>query len=192
MLYSEKDASRPNTPVNVIIGLLIIKEFFQLTDEELIGSLHFDIRYQYALRTTSFERQPVSVNTLYNFRKRLYNYFKDTGIDLIHQEIEEQAKKIGSELNIQGKKYRMDSFMISSSCKKLSRMGLIFHSNEKCVKYIVKRYPEKITESMERYLDNAFKQDILYRANYESVDEKYKDLLTSLFRNKRMFFINRK
>ncbi len=178
VLYSEKDASRPNTPVNVIIGLLIIKEFFQLTDEELIGSLHFDIRYQYALRTTSFERQPVSVNTLYNFRKRLYNYFKDTGIDLIHQEIEEQAKKIGSELNIQGKKYRMDSFMISSSCKKLSRMGLIFHSNEKCVKYIVKRYPEKITESMERYLDNAFKQDILYRANYESVDEKYKDLLT--------------
>ena len=47
--------SRHNTPVNVIIGALIIKEIFQLTDEEIVETLPFDIRYQYALHTTSFE-----------------------------------------------------------------------------------------------------------------------------------------
>jgi len=66
VLYSDNPATRPNSPVNVIIGLLIIKEIFQDSDEELIGSLHFDIRYQYALHTTSLERQPVSINTLSN------------------------------------------------------------------------------------------------------------------------------
>jgi hypothetical protein len=29
VLYSDNDASRPNTPVNVIVGLLIIKEMLQ-------------------------------------------------------------------------------------------------------------------------------------------------------------------
>ena len=35
VLYSDK-ASRPNTPVNVIIGALIIKELFDLSDDEMV------------------------------------------------------------------------------------------------------------------------------------------------------------
>ena len=65
-LYSEK-ASRPNTPVNVIIGALIIKELFNMTDDELVESLMFDIRFQYALHTTSFKEQPLSDKTLSRF-----------------------------------------------------------------------------------------------------------------------------
>lgn len=44
VLYSDCP-SRHNTPVNVIIGALIIKEIFQLTDEEIVETLPFDIRY---------------------------------------------------------------------------------------------------------------------------------------------------
>ena len=47
--------SRHNTPINVIIGALIIKEIFQLTDEEIVENLSFNIRYQYVLHATSFE-----------------------------------------------------------------------------------------------------------------------------------------
>jgi hypothetical protein len=57
ILYSEK-ASRPNTPVNIIIGTLILKELLGLTDDEIMESLIFDIRLQYALHTTSFKEQP--------------------------------------------------------------------------------------------------------------------------------------
>ena len=41
VLYSDK-ASRPNTPVNVIVGALIIKELFDYSDDELveIGRAH--------------------------------------------------------------------------------------------------------------------------------------------------------
>lgn len=52
-LYSSK-ASRPNTQVNVIVGALILKEALGDTDDELVEALMFDIRYQYALHTTSF------------------------------------------------------------------------------------------------------------------------------------------
>ena len=53
VLYSEK-ASRPNTPVNVIVGALILKEVLNVTDDEIVEAMAFDIRYQYALHTTSF------------------------------------------------------------------------------------------------------------------------------------------
>lgn len=35
VLYSENDATRPNTPVNVIVGALIIKELFDYSDDEI-------------------------------------------------------------------------------------------------------------------------------------------------------------
>lgn len=38
VLYSE-NASRPNTPVNVIVGALIIKELFDLSDDEVVENL---------------------------------------------------------------------------------------------------------------------------------------------------------
>lgn len=44
VLYSNRP-SRHNTPVNIIIGALIIKEIFRLTDEEIVETLPFDIRY---------------------------------------------------------------------------------------------------------------------------------------------------
>ena len=54
-LYSEKTNSRPNAPINVVVGALILKDFTNLTDEEITESCEFDFRYQYALHTTSFE-----------------------------------------------------------------------------------------------------------------------------------------
>ena len=61
-LYSDK-ASRPNTPVNVCAGALIIKELLNLTDDEMVESLAFDVRVKYE-HTTSFEEQPFSDKTL--------------------------------------------------------------------------------------------------------------------------------
>jgi hypothetical protein len=50
VLYSDK-ASRPNTPVNIIVGALILKELLGLTDDEIMETLMFDARFQYALHT---------------------------------------------------------------------------------------------------------------------------------------------
>ena len=81
-LYSDK-ASRPNTPVNVCAGALILKELLNLTDDEMVESLAFDVRFKYALHTTSFEEQPLSDKTLSRFRKRCYTYELATGTDLL-------------------------------------------------------------------------------------------------------------
>lgn len=82
VLYSDKP-SRPNTSVNEIIGSLLLKELLNLTDDEVVESLIFDIRFQYALSTTSFKEQPLRDRTLSRFRERILNYEEQTGIDLM-------------------------------------------------------------------------------------------------------------
>ncbi len=60
VLYSTDTASIPNTPVNIIIGALILKELLNLSDDEVVENLMLDFRFRYALHTTSFEEQPLS------------------------------------------------------------------------------------------------------------------------------------
>lgn len=93
VLYSEK-ASRPNTPVNVFVGTLILKEALNVTDDEIVEAMAFDIRYQYALHTTSFEEQPISDRTLSRFRARVLSYETAHDVDLIHECVVKMTKEI--------------------------------------------------------------------------------------------------
>ena len=53
---------------------MVLEELMGLTDEEFMDSLLFDIRFQYALHTTSFKEQPVSDRTFSRFRRRCLTY----------------------------------------------------------------------------------------------------------------------
>jgi len=177
VLYSDNPASRPNSPVNVIIGLLVIKDLFDQTDEELIGSLYFDDRYQYALRTTSFEKQPVSINTLTNFRNRAYDYYEETGIDLIQQETEAISKLMAQYLQIDGQKARMDSFMVSSSCKNLSRIELVYKVNSNFIKLLDEISSDSIPKECKAYLEKGHKNETIYKTRNKDTESKLEFLL---------------
>lgn len=176
VLYSN-EVSRPNTPVNVLVGLLILKENFGLSDEEIIGCLHFDMRFQFALGTTSYEKQPVSINTLYNFRTRILEYEKKTGKDLIKEEIESLAAHIETEMNLDGKMLRMDSMMISSSCKKLSRIELVYTVNLNLIKVLNKINPQLVPEELKCYLEQGHKNETIYRTRDKDAETKLEWLL---------------
>ena len=143
VLYSSK-ASRPNAPVNVIIGALIIKELFDYSDDEIVENLMLDLHLQYALHTTSFEEQPISDKTLSRFRSRCYNYETTHGIDLYHDCVKDLSSKIAKLMNLGGRIKRMDSMMIESNIRFLSRMELIYTCISKLAIYFDKNYPNKI------------------------------------------------
>lgn len=124
-MYSSK-ASRPNTPVNVIVGALILKEALGNTDDELVEALMFDIRYQYALHTTSLEEQPLSDRTLSRFRARVPAYETKYDVDLIHECIVKMAKEIWEFMNISPNMQRMDSLMISANIRNPSLLELFY------------------------------------------------------------------
>lgn len=176
VLYSDQP-SRPNSPINVIISALVLKEIFGLSDEELLGSIYFDDRYQYALRLTSEERPPISINTFTNFRQRVYAYEKETGRDLIKEEVESISKVIADTLKIDNKKVRVDSFMVSSSCKKLSRIELVYTVNANFIKKLNELDKALIPNTCISYLEKGHKNETIYKTRDKASESKLKYLL---------------
>ena len=136
VLYTDNEASRPTTPANYIVGALLIKEMFGLTDDETVEMLICDLRAQYALHSTSLEEQPISDRTFSRFRERLYNYEQETGEDILKDEMKSLADTFAKYLNINSSLKRMDSLMIASHCKSMSRLEIIYTCVLNCVKLL--------------------------------------------------------
>lgn len=177
VLYSDK-ASRPNTPVNVIIGACIIKELFDYSDDELVEGLMLDLRLQYALHTTSFEEQPLSDKTLSRFRRRCYDYEQTHGIDLYQTAIKNYNHEIAKMMNLDGKIRRMDSMMINSNMRMLARSELIYSCIARLVKYVYKNEPELIPESLHHYANPNDFNKVLYHERSSTLEERMAQFLT--------------
>ena len=176
VLYSEK-GSRPNTPVNVIIGALIIKELFDYSDDELVENLMLDLHLQYALHTTSCAEQPLSDKTLSRFRKRCYDYETLHNVDLYHDCVKDLSAKIARVMKLNGHIRRMDSMMIESNIRFLSRMELIYTCISKLVLHIKKEAPEKIPEGLAHYADPNDYNRIFYHQRNDDMQEIIRMLL---------------
>ena len=176
VLYSDK-ASRPNTPVNVIIGGMILKELLGLTDDEFVSSLLFDVRFQYALHTTSFEEQPISDRTFSRFRKRCLTYEMETGEDLIHDCIKSLSAEMASIMKIDGHLKRMDSLMISSNIRRLSRLELIYTCVADFVKLLHQTGQDELIKGMEHYYDPDDYNRVIYYSRSEDFDNRLTTIL---------------
>ncbi len=174
VLYSGKD-SRPNTPVNVQIGALLIKELTNLSDDELLTSLMFDIRFQYALHTTSFIEQPLSDRTLGRFRARCNAYEEETGIDLLHDTICSLSDEMAQIMKIDLSLKRMDSLMVASNIKKMGRLELLYT----CVANLAKEVGKTRTlpEGLLHYIETDDRNRVIYHNHSDETSTKIASVL---------------
>lgn len=161
-LFSEKPNTRPNTPVNVIVGALILKEFNQLTDDEILEECECDFRYQYALHTNSFEKQPLSDRTFSRFRLRNAEYELATGTDLIHECIKSLSAKIAEYMEISPSVKRMDSMMIESNIRTMGRLELLYTCLADLVRKISRDGNTELIKGLEQYADADNRNKVVY------------------------------
>jgi len=69
----DPEMGRPNRPVELVAGVLILKEMGDLTDEEALCHLEFDVQWWYALGREPHETH-LCQKTLHNFRERLLHH----------------------------------------------------------------------------------------------------------------------
>ena len=177
VLFSES-YSRPNAPVNIIVGLLFLKELNGWTDEEMIGAMYFDYRVQHALGITDFEKERICINTIGNFRGRLYEYSASRGVDLLEEEVLALTGALVTLTGMDTSLARQDSFMISANCKKMGRLELIYTTNTNMVNQLAKLNEAFIPESCRHYRDQQDKAGHIYRLKKDDVAGKRKQLLT--------------
>jgi hypothetical protein len=122
-LYSD-NVSRPNFPVNVWVGLEILKGQFDYTDEELVRQFHFDLLTAYALGQEGLGELTVCIRTIYYNRERLLAYEAMTGRNLLEEEFnsitDDALERLGADTRTQ----RMDSSFVGSFIKKMSRLEI--------------------------------------------------------------------
>ena len=161
-LYSEKKNSRPNAPVNVIVGCLILKELMGLRDDDIIEECVFDFRFQYALHTTSFEEQPLSDRTFSRFRERVSAYELVTGIDLVHTCMAKLAENIREFMDISPNIKRVDSMMIESNIKKMGRLELLYTCLSNLAQDIRRNGDTELLRGLEGYADPDNRNRVIY------------------------------
>lgn len=115
-MYCE-DNGRPNRAVQTILGVHILKEMFNLTDEEALEGLEFNLLWHHALRLT-LEEAHLPQKTLHNFRVRLMTH--DGG----RLAFQETTDRIIVALGLRTGKQRLDSTHIMSNIAILTRLGL--------------------------------------------------------------------
>ena len=124
VLFSRKK-SRPNFPINIYVGLETMRSLFDWTDEAMLSHFHFDLQVCYALGIEDLGRVTLSPRTIYYNRKRIVDYEQKTGVNLFEEVFQEitldQIKALGIDTSVQ----RMDSSLISSDIKKMSRLELV-------------------------------------------------------------------
>ena len=176
-LYSENTNSRPNAPINVVVGALILKDFTNLTDEEITEACEFDFRYQYALHTTSFENQPVSERTLSRFRSRLAAYELTTGEDLLHQCFVEMSESMCRYMEISPSIKRMDSMMIESNIRKMGRLELLYTCLSNLVKELHREGRTDLLEGLGHYADPNDRNKVVYHDKDTSYAERLQKVI---------------
>lgn len=123
-LYSNVD-SRPNFPVNIWVGLEIIKGMFDYTDAELLEQFHFNLLTAHAVGLENLGEVTLAERTIYYNRKRLLEYEAETGRNLLEEEFQGITDDAMKRLGLDAKTQRMDSSFVGSFIKQMSRLELI-------------------------------------------------------------------
>lgn len=143
---------RPNRPVELVVGTLILKEMSDLTDLEALEHLEFDVQWWYALAREPHETH-LCQKTLHNFRAGLLE--KEKSKVAFRRVTDELIKKLGVDVGRQ----RLDSTHILSNIAIRGRLGLFvdvirlfLRTVEKADKKAYETIPERLRE---RYREEA-------------------------------------
>ncbi len=124
VLYSDKK-SRPNAPVNQLVGALILKHLYNWTYQELFSNLNFNLLSRHALGINSLNEGIFCEASIFNFQNKLLSHFSSTGEDLMEQVFctltSEQIANWGVNTSIQ----RGDSFLVGSNIVDYTRLQLL-------------------------------------------------------------------
>jgi hypothetical protein len=150
---------RPNFPVNILVGLEVIKELHGLSDIALYENYHFNELFQNAFGIENINDRSFTLKTLYNFRASKSEYERETGVDLdqlVFKNLSDDAiKKLGIKTDIQ----RTDSVHISANIKKMSRLTLFHKVLSNLIKE-VKKLEIKISDELESII--SIEEDSYY------------------------------
>ena len=175
-LYSDSPATRPNTPVNVLVGALVLQHANDWTFAELMDRIDFDLKVRAALGLWSLDQESFSRATLFNFLARLRDDMVATGRNRFEAAFDgltdEQRERFGLNSSIQ----RCDSTQMGSNIRDYTRIELLVEVVLRMWRVLDQAHQEEHEGRFAPYVDAKTSGQFLYRLRKSDIDPALEQL----------------
>jgi hypothetical protein len=154
VLYSEKD-SRPNVPVNVLVGLEALKAGFGWSDQELYENYCYSLQVRYALGYDRLGDGDFEIRSLYYFRERLSKYNAEQSVNLLEKAFEQITDAQIVDLKVRTGMQRMDSTQIASNIVSASRLRLLVEAVQRVERILNEADRARLNETLAPYIKDS-------------------------------------
>lgn len=144
---------RPSKEMYSMLGMMILQQMHDLTDEQAVEQYSFNIKYHYALDITGFSdaHSYVSLRTIWEMRRLLT---QENLHEVLFKKINRKLAKI---LKVDFKYQRLDSVHIQSNMRHLGRISLFCRTIKKFLNNLKRQHKgqfDKLDKSLTaRYLN---------------------------------------
>jgi hypothetical protein len=146
MLYGK--TGRPNFSVARLLGLCLLQELNNLSDQQALDALGFDIRWRYAL-DISDEGDYLSRRSLVEFRRRLAE--KDPEMNLIRGVFDNIRDTALKKLKLSSSDQRIDSTLIMSNICTRGRLDLFSKTSIVFLKSLNKDQFSRVPKAIQKW-----------------------------------------
>jgi hypothetical protein len=152
--FSSSGTGRPNKSIRLLTGLHLLKEWNDLTDEQVLDQFEYNLQWHYALGIEPATAH-VCQKTLHNFRVKLME--NDRAQRMFNEVTRGLAAADGLDLGRQ----RLDSTHVISNIAVLTRLGLFVETVTTFLRELKKEAPERLAA-----LAAGFEKRYLEREGY--------------------------
>jgi len=125
--FFNDDFGRPTKELHTVLGALVLQQAHDLTDEETVNQLAFNIQWHYALNITeeSDSAKYICPKTLWNMRSIVVDNTLDATL------FDHITDKLAKVFKVDTDNQRIDSVHIKSNMRRLGRIGIFTSSISK-------------------------------------------------------------
>lgn len=136
--FFSKTMGRPTKELYTMLGVLLLQQIHNLTDEEAVAQLSFNIQWHYALNLTeeSDSSKYLSLKTLWNFRQIMIENELDVAL------FNTTTDKLAKVFQVNTDNQRIDSVHIKSNMRRLGRISIFSTSINKFLVNLKRSHPE--------------------------------------------------
>jgi hypothetical protein len=167
VLYSDLP-SRPNFPVNVLVGLEYLKAGFGWSDKEMYEAFLYNMQVRYALGYDEFVKGYFDLRTLYYFRERLSRYMQEQGVNLLDQAFEQVTDQQITAFQIKANLQRMDSTQVASNIRRVGRVQLLVEVLQRVQRMLNKSDQERYAADFAPYVQGHAGQYVYHMQTEET------------------------
>lgn len=155
--FFNDDFGRPTKELHTVLGALVLQQAHDLTDDETVNQLAFNIQWHYALNITeeSDSAKYMCPKTLWNMRSIVI----DNTLDAIL--FDRVTDKLAKVFKVKTDSQRIDSVHIKSNMRRLGRIGIFVSSISKFLVNLKRGHKELFDTIDEGILDKYLSEKSL-------------------------------